>query len=143
MTSHRRRCDVILTSCVHWEGCRPYHGLLKIRFKLGKARKTLEFYKIFGMHFFLLSLEAFMSLFRCLGGLNWKIRYPCLYPLSPVRVSSQENMSVKYVPPQTPLLWQNWGTQGYTYFSYFCSKHRLWVGLLVRTASVMLCFEQK
>ena len=27
----------------------------------------------------------------------------------------------------------NWGLQGLHYFSYFCSKHRLWV--LVRTAS--------
>ena len=33
-----------------------------------------------------------------------------------------ENMSVQYIPPETPLLYRKTGMQGYTHFSYFCSK---------------------
>ena len=56
-------------------------------------------------------------------------------------------MPIYFLPPQTPLLYSKTGVyRGIHYFSYFCSKHRLWV--LVRTASVLtsthnLCFEQK
>ena len=46
----------------------------------------------------------------------------------------QENMSVKCVPPQTPLLYSKTGVcRGIPIFLIFAPKHRLWV--LVRTAS--------
>ena len=45
----------------------------------------------------------------------------------------QENMSVKCVPPQTPLLYSKTGVcMGIPVFLIFSPKHRLWV--LVRTA---------
>ena len=47
----------------------------------------------------------------------------------------QENMSVKCIPPQTPLLYRKTGVcRGIPIFLIFAPKHRLWV--LVRTASV-------
>ena len=46
----------------------------------------------------------------------------------------QENMSVKCLPPQTPLLYSKTGVRrGIPIFLIFAPKHRLWV--LVRTAS--------
>ena len=46
----------------------------------------------------------------------------------------QENMSVYYISPYTPLLYSKTGVcRGITIFLIFASKHRLWV--LVRTAS--------
>ena len=44
---------------------------------------------------------------------------------------------------------QNWGMQGFTYFSYFCSKTRIVgtrkkrLGEAVLTCTHNLCFEQK
>ena len=60
---------------------------------------------------------------------------------------------ISNVHPRTPHFYiVKLGFTGYTLFSYFCSKHRLWV--LIRNASVCLteavltcshnlCFEQK
>ena len=46
----------------------------------------------------------------------------------------QENMSVKCLPPRTPLLYSKTGvSRGIPIFLTFAPKHRLWV--LVRTAS--------
>ena len=56
-----------------------------------------------------------------------------------VQKVAQANMSLYGRPPYTPLLYSNWGLQGYTLFPIFALKHRLWV--LVRTRN--LCFEQK
>ena len=52
-------------------------------------------------------------------------------------VSHQENMSVKCIPPQTPLLYRKTGVYvGITKFLIFAPKHRLWV--LIRTTSARL-----
>ena len=49
-------------------------------------------------------------------------------------VFHQENMSVKCIPPLTPLLYRKTGVcRGIAIFLIFAPKHRLWV--LVRTAS--------
>ena len=49
-------------------------------------------------------------------------------------VLHQENMSVKSIPPCTPLLYRKNGVcRGIPIFLIFTLKHRLWV--LVRTAS--------
>ena len=46
----------------------------------------------------------------------------------------QENMSVQYIPPQTPLLYSKTGVcRGIPIFLIYAPKYRLWV--LVRTAS--------
>ena len=51
-------------------------------------------------------------------------------------VIHQENMSMKCVPPQTPLLYNKTGEcRGIAIFLIFAPKHRLWV--LVRTASAV------
>ena len=60
----------------------------------------------------------------------------------------QEYMSMKSIPPHTPLLYSKTGVyRGIPIFLIFAPKHRLWV--LVRTASEAvltsthnLCFEQ-
>ena len=50
----------------------------------------------------------------------------------------QDNKSVCFIPPYTPLLYSKTGVyRGVHYFLIFALKHRLWI--LVRTAS----FEQK
>ena len=50
-----------------------------------------------------------------------------------------ENTPIYFLPPLTPLLYSKTGVyRDIHYFSYFCSKHTLWV--LVRTHN--LCFEQ-
>ena len=47
----------------------------------------------------------------------------------------QENMSVQYIPPYSPLLYRKTGVRrGVPIFLIFAPKHRLWV--LVRTASL-------
>ena len=47
----------------------------------------------------------------------------------------QDNMSVCFIPPYTPLLYSKSGVyRGKHYFLIFALKHRLWV--LVRTASL-------
>ena len=57
------------------------------------------------------------------------------------------NMSVKCIPPYTPLLYSKTGVyRGILFFLIFAPKHRLWV--LVRTEAVLKCthnqcFEQK
>ena len=57
----------------------------------------------------------------------------------------QENMSVKCVPPYTPLLYRKTGVcRGIPIFLIFAPKHRLWVlGEAVLTCTHNLCFEQK
>ena len=51
----------------------------------------------------------------------------------PCNASHQDNMSVRFIPPFTPLLYSKTGVyRGKHYFLIFASKHRLWV--LVRTA---------
>ena len=51
--------------------------------------------------------------------------------------SHKENMSVKCIPPHTPLLYSKTGVyRGIPIFLIFAPKHRLWV--LVRTASPRL-----
>ena len=51
-----------------------------------------------------------------------------------VKTVHQENMSVQYIPPQTPLLYSKTGVcRGIPIFLIFAPKHRLWV--LIRTAS--------
>ena len=46
----------------------------------------------------------------------------------------QENMSLKSIPPSTPLLYSKTGVyRGILIFLIFALKHRLWI--LVRTAS--------
>ena len=68
-----------------------------------------------------------------------RINYHCpvmvlLKFLRPANKTHQENMSVKCVPPQTPLLYSKTGVcRGKPIFLIFAPKHRLWV--LVRTAS--------
>ena len=50
------------------------------------------------------------------------------------KYTHQENMSVKCIPPYTPLLYSKAGVcRGIPIFLIFAPKHRLWV--LVRTAS--------
>ena len=61
--------------------------------------------------------------------------------VSPLRKHAYSNI-LKILPAKK---WK-FSDKVFWYFSYFCSKHRLWV--LVRTASVLtstqnLCFEQK
>ena len=54
----------------------------------------------------------------------------------------QDNMSVCFIPNYTPLLYgKTWVYRGIHYFPIFAQKHILWV--LVRTASMNICFEQK
>ena len=56
---------------------------------------------------------------------RWKIQEHLLH---------YKNIPIWFWPPYTPLLFSKTGVyMGIHYFSYFCSKHRLWV--LVRTAS--------
>ena len=71
---------------------------------------------------------------------NKKIRYTPVYKSG----VHQENISVQYIPPYTPLIYSKTGIRrGIPFFLIFSPKHRLWV--LVRTASCThnLCFEQK
>ena len=50
-------------------------------------------------------------------------------------IHHQDNMSVKCIPPYTPLLYSKTGVyRGIHFFLIFSQKHRLWV--LVRTASL-------
>ena len=54
---------------------------------------------------------------------------------SPNIVDITKTRLYNFDPPQTPFLYSKTGIdRGIHYFSYFCSKHRLWV--LVRTASL-------
>ena len=55
-------------------------------------------------------------------------------PLEAPRHFITKTCLYNFDPPWTPLLYSKTGVyRGIHYFSYFCSKHRLWV--LVRTAS--------
>ena len=57
----------------------------------------------------------------------------CPWKLGLNTMFHQENMSVKCIPPQTPLLYRKVGIcRGLSIFLIFAPKHRLWV--LVRTA---------
>ena len=60
--------------------------------------------------------------------------------LTKLELKHQDNMSVCFIPPYTPLLYSKTGVyRGMHYFLIFALKHRLWV--LVRTHNI--CFEQK
>ena len=51
------------------------------------------------------------------------------------RLSHQENMSVKYLPPQTPLLYSKTGIcRGIPIFLIFAQKYRLWVLVIIAWA---------
>ena len=61
--------------------------------------------------------------------------------LDPFRAEHQKHMSVKCIPPQTPLLYRKSGVcRGIYFFLIFAPKHRLWV--LVRTASLKYVLYQ-
>ena len=59
----------------------------------------------------------------------------------------QDNMSMLYVPPYTPLLYSKTGVySGRPIFVIFDPKHRVWVlvrGEAVLTCTHNLCFRQK
>ena len=53
----------------------------------------------------------------------------------------QDNMSMCFIPPYTPLLYSKTGVyRGLDYFLIFALKHILWVH--VRTASILTCTHQ-
>ena len=57
-------------------------------------------------------------------------------------VKHQENMSIKYIPPHTPILYRKIGVcRGIPIFLIFAPKHRLWV--LVRTATIYILSKNK
>ena len=68
-------------------------------------------------------------------------------------ITHQENMSVKCIPPHTPLLYSKTGVnRGMYIFLNFAPKHRLWVlarqrggskAEAVLTCTHNLCLEQK
>ena len=63
-----------------------------------------------------------------------KVRFtsPCLEAV--FLVVHQDNMSVQFIPPYTPLFYSKTGVYRGIHFLVFALKHRLWV--LVRTASL-------
>ena len=44
------------------------------------------------------------------------------FPLSISYLSSGKHVHAIYIPLNPTFIQKNWGMQGYTYFSYFCSK---------------------
>ena len=72
-----------------------------------------------------------------------KINYRMANCVDPDEMAHHHENMLMYFDPLKPHFYNSkTGVyRGIHYFSYLCSKHRLWV--LVRTASHNLCFEQK
>ena len=128
--------------CSHWEQFDPFRvdlfpkGVWRTGKQLGSHKSYLPCQK--WRKYTIDVLLKFMYVIRCThGALNFSMNKSLFYFALSTKCNKPhhyENTPILIILKSPPPKTENFQIKKLWYFSYFCSKHRLWV--LVRTASV-------